>query len=358
MWTVDGSETSGSGTIVRTALGLAALFGEELEIHNIRSRRDPVGLRPQHQAVAEAVAQLTGGALEGASVGSTALRYSPGHRPVGGKLSWAIGTAGSAMMLAVALLPLAAAARIPSRFRLEGGLFQDFAPSAFHVQQSLLNQVARMGLSAQIEILRPGYFPKGQGVVEIDVRPVPKRLFPFRAPFSGGDVRVSGVALSSHLRKQLVSERMAESCEDRLRRAGYEVSFRIIHDNTAPQPGAALAAFAADSEGNIWGADCAGARGRRSELIGDRVARSLIEDLASGATVDRYVADQLILFAALASGESEFVIPGVTEHVEANLWLVSEFLGVAYQLDGHRLKIQGIGYEFDAQEAGGAQDRQ
>lgn len=39
---------------------------------------------------------------------------------------------------------------------IHGGLFQDFAPSPFHLEFVLLPLLARMGLAAEVEMLRPG----------------------------------------------------------------------------------------------------------------------------------------------------------------------------------------------------------
>jgi RNA 3'-terminal phosphate cyclase (ATP) len=75
------------------------------------------------------------------------------------------------------------------------------------------------------------------------------------------------------------------------------------------------------------------------------VATTLLEDVDSGATVDRHLADQLIIFAALAQGTSEFCIPRVTDHVQTNSWLVETMLGARVHLEGRQLRIQGIGYE-------------
>ncbi|MFC1956874.1 RNA 3'-terminal phosphate cyclase [Chloroflexota bacterium] len=58
---VDGSQKSGSGTIVRYAVGLAALLGEELRLTNIRAKRDKPGLRHQHLRAIQAVSTLCGG---------------------------------------------------------------------------------------------------------------------------------------------------------------------------------------------------------------------------------------------------------------------------------------------------------
>jgi len=65
--------------------------------------------------------------------------------------------------------------------------------------------------------------------------------------------------------------------------------------------------------------------------------------LKTGATVDRYLADQLVIYAALADGVSEYIVPFFTEHVDANLWLV-EKLGARTRVEGNTLTIDGIGF--------------
>jgi len=93
---LDGSRHSGSGTLVRQAVALAALVGRPLHLYNVRARRQPPGLRPQHLKAVEAVAELVDARLEGAEVGSRRLTFVPRRRPRGGTYQWDIGTAGSA----------------------------------------------------------------------------------------------------------------------------------------------------------------------------------------------------------------------------------------------------------------------
>ena len=69
----------------------------------------------------------------------------------------------------------------------------------------------------------------------------------------------------------------------------------------------------------------------------------MLEDVASGATVDRHVADQLVLFAALASGTSRYLIPGYTDHLASNLWLVEQF-GARAGVQEREVAIEGVGY--------------
>ena len=106
-----------------------------------------------------------------------------------------------------------------------------------------------------------------------------------------------------------------------------------------------MAAFADLSGGSRLGSDRAGAPRRRSEAIGRYVARQLLEDMKTGATLDRYASDQIIPFAALASGETRFRIPRITEHIESSAWLCREILGAEVKAEGHELLVKGIGFQ-------------
>ena len=126
--------------------------------------------------------------------------------------------------------------------------------------------------------------------------------------------------------------------------AGQMAAIEVRDDETAAQRGAALALFADCAGGVRLGADGAGAPGRPAEAIGRTVARQLLEELKSGAAVDRFAADQLIPFAALAHGESRFTIPHVTEHVQASAWLVQTMLGAGVRVEDHRVVVAGVGF--------------
>jgi len=341
---IDGSQKSGSGTIVRFAVGLATLLEEELHLNNIRAKREKPGLRPQHLKAVEALQQICHGTLDGGEIGSGEIRFRPGGAVKGGNYEWNIGTAGSTTLLAMTLLPVACFATEAVNFRISGGLFQDFAPSAYHMQNVLFPMLSQMGITAELRVVRSGYVPRGDGVIEVRVEPVVRKLKPISLLSQGEVVTIEGTAISSHLKERRVSERMAEKCSEVLGSSGYRAQIEAVHDTLANQRGAALAVYAKTSSWGIIGADRAGAPRRTSEDIGRYVARKLIEDLATGATIDRYLADQLIFYAALADGVSQYRIPRLTEHVETNLWLVEAILGARTEVSHNLVKIQGIGY--------------
>ncbi len=343
---IDGAQKSGSGTIVRFAVGLAALLGEELHLINIRARREKPGLRPQHLKSIQALQQICQGTLSGGEIGSNEIRFRPGGEVKGGYYEWDIGTAGSTTLLAMTLLPAACFSKGAIRFKISGGLFQDFAPSTYHMHYVFLPVLNKMGINAKLSIIRPGYVPRGGGIIEVKVEPLTEKIKPIRLPNQGGVVGIEGVALSSHLKERRVSERMVEKCNQVLKSSGYRAQIEAVYDTLAFQRGAALAVYAETNTGCIIGADRAGEPRRTSEDIAKYVARNLVEDLAAGATVDRYLADQLIFYAALADGVSEYRIPRLTEHVETNLWLVETILGVKTEVDNNLVRIQGMGYSL------------
>lgn len=147
---------------------------------------------------------------------------------------------------------------------------------------------------------------------------------------------------------------MASECIRALKTLGISPDIEILNDITehpafdkaAAQSGAALAVWAETDMGCRIGADMAGAIKRPAEYIGKTVARQLIEDIDSGAVTDRYLADQLVPFAALADGLSEYRIPEITDHVEARTWLTENLLGAKTEWVGNLLKIKGINYHI------------
>ena len=344
MLTIDGSRYSGSGTIVRQSVAFSALTGRAIHVVNARAKREKPGLRPQHIRVVQAIAELVNGHAEGLAPGSREFTFRPGRLKAGRNYYWDIGSAGSTTMLALGILPVLAFAGSPVTVELRGGLFQDFAPSAFHLQHVLLPMLARMGLRATVEVGRPGYVPRGDGILHLRVAPLTERLSAITKQDQAPVTRIWGIALSSHLEERCVSERMAEAARGVLDKAGYQAEIEICNDTTSLQRGAALALFA-DEGGEVrLGADQAGALRRPAESIGAHVATQLLEDVTSAATVDRFAADQVIPFAAMAGGESRFIIPALTDHVSTSAWLAHVFLDARVRIEGQQLITQGVGF--------------
>jgi RNA 3'-terminal phosphate cyclase (ATP) len=201
--------------------------------------------------------------------------------------------------------------------------------------------VRSMGAQISLTVIRPGYVPAGGGIIEMNVVPNRKGFDSLGLHAAGHVSEVHGIALSSHLAERRVSERMASTCEEQIRGMGMSCAIDRVEDISAVHAGACLAIWAKSSTGSWFGADRAGKFGRSSEQIGHFVATTFVEDVHSGATVDRHLADQLVLFCALARGTSSYTVPRHTPHLESNLWLVAQF-GARVAVDSQHVEIQGL----------------
>ena len=78
---LDGRNFSGSGTIVRFGMPLAALAGQDLHLTHIRARRDPPELRPQHLTAVELVERILGAHvhLEDHQLSIQGIGYTSSH---------------------------------------------------------------------------------------------------------------------------------------------------------------------------------------------------------------------------------------------------------------------------------------
>jgi len=91
---LDGSYLEGGGSIARIALALSTLTQKPFEITNIRKNRPQSGLKHQHLFCIKALEKLCNAKTEGASLGSTSLKYVP-EKIEGKTIDIDIQTAGS-----------------------------------------------------------------------------------------------------------------------------------------------------------------------------------------------------------------------------------------------------------------------
>jgi RNA 3'-terminal phosphate cyclase (ATP) len=294
------------------------------------------------------------GTLDGAEAGSRTFTFRPGKAEPADRYRWDIGTAGSATVLALAVLPVMALRGQGAQAEIRGGLFQDSAPSMFHLQHVIMPMLAQMGITADIDMIRPGYVPAGEGIIRLTVPRARRALRPLAPRRGEAPARIWGISLASHLGDRHVAARMAAAARTVLDTADGSAGIIDIaqrSDVTAAQPGAAFALFADFIGGARLGADRAGAPHRRAESIGARVAHQLLEDIASGATIDRHASDQIIPFAALARGASKFKVPFTTEHTRTAAWLASVFLAADVSTEGRTLVIRGQGVPHPAADS-------
>src|ERR1700722_19555210 len=101
---IDGSFGEGGGQILRTSLSLSLVTGKPFRIDNIRAGREKPGLLRQHLTAVLAAAEVGGAKVEGATLGSPCITFTPGAVR-SGEYRFAVGTAGSGTLVLQTVLP-------------------------------------------------------------------------------------------------------------------------------------------------------------------------------------------------------------------------------------------------------------
>ena len=332
MLKIDGSQKSGSGTILRISVALAGILNEPLHIFNIRQKRKQPGLRPQHLEAVLTAAKLCEAEIEGATVGSRELVFKP-HRITGGEIQADIGTAGSIPMLLLTVLPLCAFAKQVVHIHItRGGTDVRHAPTINYLKHVLLPVLNRMGLKISLNIRKYGYYPKGMGEVSLEVEPCQK-INALRLQKFGSIKELHGISVCTFLANRRVAERQAKAAEEYLNRFNYEARIKVVNDESNPiQKGSSLVLWAKTNTGMLLGGDAIGELRKPSEKVGQEAAQNLLQELNVQATVDIHLADMLIPYIALAEGKSNYLVRSKTEHLETNIWLTQKILGVKFNV--------------------------
>ena len=323
MLDIDGSYGTGGGQLLRNAVALAALSGTAVRIRSIRAKRGKPGLAPQHLTAVRAVGEMCGARIDGLALRSREIVFDPGLVR-GGRFAFDVGTAGSITLVLQALLPLMVAARAGFHVEVAGGTDVRAAPPLDYLREVLLPLITRMGADVRLATRRRGYFPRGGGVVEVAV--APRALRPLRLEAPGRLLGVDGLAHVAHLPAH-IAERMRSSALARLgaRTVPAACDTAILQGEEAIGQGGALVMWAR-CEHTVLGAGRVAERGLRSEALGEAVGAELAADLDANATLDVHAADQMLVYLALAGGESSFTTRELTEHARTTMWLIEQFL--------------------------------
>ena len=171
---LDGSFGEGGGQILRTSLALSLLTGRAFHLCNVRAGRAKPGLQPQHLQSVRAASTIGRAQTRGASPGSTDLVFEPG--PVTqGRYRFDIGTAGATgLVLHTIYLPLALCGTSPSEVTLIGGTHVRTSPAFDFLNTTWRRYLAACGLRLSLKLVRPGFYPRGGGVVEASIQAGPR----------------------------------------------------------------------------------------------------------------------------------------------------------------------------------------
>jgi RNA 3'-phosphate cyclase len=322
---IDGAQGEGGGQILRTSLALSLITGQAFRLRNLRAGRDKPGLRPQHLAGVHAAATIGQANTRGATLGSDDLVFEPGQVTPGNH-HFTIGTAGAtALVLHTVYLPLACAsacASAASSVTIDGGTHVRAAPCYHFLAITWARYLQRIGLNIDVAMRRPGFYPRGGGLIEAAIQPWTERagltIDAIQVPR-----RVKGFSAVAGLPEH-ICRRQAERLRDRL--AHLDLDADVREETWKGGPGTVVGVELPTEPAPTF-FFAIGERGKPAERVADEAAQQVRSFLKSEPLgVDEHSADQLVLPLALAPPSSSFPVAAVSSHLLTNATVIRHFL--------------------------------
>jgi RNA 3'-terminal phosphate cyclase (ATP) len=268
--------------------------------------------------------------VRGATLHSSDLTFEPGA-VTGGAFNFAIGTAGATgLVLHTIYLPLALRSSTSCAITISGGTHVKTSPCYHFLESTWLAYLRHCGLEVELQMVRPGFYPRGGGVLNARVRPC-AGLRGFVLEDVGRPTRITGLSAVAGLRRD-IAERQARHARHSLRRCGLEVT---IEEEEWPGGPGSMLALALDTAPAPTLVFSLGERGKPAERVADQAVHQLLDYLTvKPARVDAHSADQIVLPLALADGPSRYSVAEVTQHLVTNVAVIRQFLDRTIEVEG------------------------
>jgi RNA 3'-terminal phosphate cyclase (ATP) len=337
---IDGAMGEGGGQVLRSALTLSILTGQPTRIKNIRIRRSQPGLMPQHLKAIDAAAAVSKAHVEGAHHGSTNLLFEPAEIR-SGRYKFDIGTAGSSsLVLQTIFLPLSKASSA-STVIITGGTHVPWAPCYHYLDWHWLEIVKKIGFSADVSLDQAGFYPQGGGRISATIRPA-NELIPLNMVTRGSLLQIRGISGVANLDTE-IAERQKRRAIQRLQPQYQNVRIKI-EKMPSKFKGTVLLLLAEFESDNGYAQCCyysLGQLGKPAERVADEALDAFFAFTFTEAAVDQYLADQLLLPLAIASGESQLYTSRISQHTLTNAEVIRAFLPIDILVQGE-LGLPGL----------------
>jgi RNA 3'-terminal phosphate cyclase (ATP) len=202
-----------------------------------------------------------------------------------------------------------------------------------------------MGYRAALRIVRRGYYPKGGGIVQLEVEPPSGGLLePICLPVAAETLGSFGIShASSGLSGRKVAERQKKQAAKGLTQLLHIPSKIDAEYGTADSPGSGLLVWAT-TDGSVVGATSLGAPDKSAEQVADHAVEMLMRTYHARASVDPWLGDQVLPYMALSRGPCTISVPYLTRHMQTNMWVIQKFLNVRFycQEEDQRVRIECI----------------
>jgi RNA 3'-terminal phosphate cyclase (ATP) len=337
---IDGSYLEGGGQVMRNSVALAALLNRSVRIERIRAGRKKPGLHAQHLCGLELVTEIRAARLFGGRVESNVVVFDQTQRRAGDaertEFHVDVKTAGSVCLLVQISLPVLLFANAPTSVTMIGGTNATGAPQIDYFTLVLIPTLRKLAaVDFAVDIVRRGYFPRGNGEAVLRTTPVDRRrgIQPIVLTERGHVTEIyirsyTAGSLPQKLAAQMsnvIQQRVAAYLAQREPTTASAIKFTVenVHETQCVGSGTGTIVLATTSTGCLIAASGVVERNQRADDCATVAADKLIEELTPESCTDEYLQDQLIIFMALANGRSSMRTGPLSLHTRTALHFVS-----------------------------------
>jgi RNA 3'-terminal phosphate cyclase (ATP) len=327
---IDGSTGEGGGQMLRSALSLSLVTGKAFRMENIRAKRKKSGLLRQHLTAVLAACEIASAQVDGATLGSKTLTFTPGSVR-SGSYHFAVGTAGSGTLVFQTILPALMTASGRSELTIEGGTHNMQAPPLDFLQKAFLPIINRLGPKIEIRLEKYGFYPAGGGCFKATIEPC-ERLATIQLVERGEIECRRALAIVANL-PRTIAQREIDTIAKLM---NWDAdSTEIVETKNSVGPGNIVLI---ELKSNVAELFCGFGRiGASAESVASEAAGAARLYLVSGAVAGEHLADQLLLPFALAGG-GVFTAEKLNLHSRTNIEIIRRFLPVDFvttEVGGH-----------------------
>ncbi|KAK3363308.1 RNA 3'-terminal phosphate cyclase-domain-containing protein [Lasiosphaeria hispida] len=354
---LDGRTGEGGGQLVRIGCALAAVTSQPIRITHVRGNREGPrggpkggGLKSQHVSSIAWLAKVTEAEVIGLAVGSHTLEFRPKLKPSDLQSRTitiaADSAAASTLLIFQAVFPFLLFAGNergdPISIEISGGTNVSWSLSYEYLDQVLLPALEDFFTGIRVErTLKGRGWSQGRlqrGTIAFKIQPLrpgetlkprdPDRVFT-QDDFDVSDIDVSMVAPSDM--HEALADALVQDLSDLF--PGVDVNFKVSEESGADSRIYVL--LVARSETLRWGRDIltavpkkgksgsggggGGSKGVKggkassggvsvsvTDSVSRKVSKDLYEEVSNGGVVDEFLQDQVVIFQALAEGQTSF----------------------------------------------------
>lgn len=346
---IDGSYGEGGGQILRTALALSAITKNPCCIFNIRKNRENPGLGVQHLVFVRAIKEIFNAKLEGDEIGSKEIIFEP-NEIFKNEIEINIETAGSiTLILQALLLPILLSGK-EFKIKFKGGATDTFfSPTIDYFRfvfleniKNLISQVSKEKEFLKINIIKRGFYPKGNSQVEVKTLPtsVLKKVGEFNLIERGKLKKILIISgASASLKEKKVAERQISGVHQTpifYKKVHLPIETKIEYYDSFSN--GSQITIVGEFERSLIGASSLGKIGKSSEEVGREAGMSFLKEVKEEAVVDSHFADQILPYVSLFALKAEIKSSFITEHTKTNAWVIEKFLDGKFEFDKNFIK--------------------